>query len=215
MGWTSYHATHYKNGKVDRKAECDAYFLEGLNRGHYEVVKSVMHGAIYYAAVKHLVKYVGRDGDGKSIYEPLPKEDQITFAAVFVTSVDNNDYYNFSYKDMEESMGPCYYDCPISILNMLSPTDSEFANNWRETCRQKAKGANKLLRNLPIGARIKVTMPFDTRLYKKGDRIELQKYKLAYGNAFWRTANYVKFTQRLMKILEESGAVELINEVNE
>lgn len=215
MGWTSYHATHYKNGKVDRKAECDAYFLEGLNRGHYEVVKSTMRGAIYYAAVKHLVKYAGRDEDGKSIYEPLSKEDQITFAAVFVTSVDNNDYYNFSYKDMEESMGPCYYDCPVSILNVLSPTDSEFANNWREACRQKAKGANKLLRNLPVGARIQVIMPFDTRLYKKGERVELQKYKLAYGNAFWRTATYVKFTQRLMKTLEESGAVELINEVNE
>lgn len=24
MGWTSYHATHYKRGRVDRKAECDA-----------------------------------------------------------------------------------------------------------------------------------------------------------------------------------------------
>lgn len=215
MGWTSYHATHYKNGKVDRKAECDAYFLEGLNRGHYEVIKSVMRGAIYYAAVKHLVKYVGRDENGKSIYEPLSEEDQITFAAVFVTSVDNNDYYNFSYKDMEESMGPCYYDCPVSILNVLSPTDSEFANNWREACRQKAKGASKLLRNLPVGARIKVTMPFDTRLYKKGEQVELQKYKLTYGNAFWRTASYVKFTQRLMKTLEDSGVVELINEVNE
>ena len=40
MGWTSQHATHYKwLGKgidrkyvVDRKAECDAYFEEGLNR---------------------------------------------------------------------------------------------------------------------------------------------------------------------------------------
>ena len=116
---------------------------------------------------------------------------------------------------MEESMGPCYYDCPVSILNVLSPTDSEFANNWREACRQKAKGASKLLRSLPVGARIKVTMPFDTRLYKKGEQVELQKYKPAYGNAFWRTANYVKFTQRLMKTLEESGAIELINEVNE
>lgn len=23
MGWTSYHASFYKNGKIDRKAECD------------------------------------------------------------------------------------------------------------------------------------------------------------------------------------------------
>ena len=32
MGWTGCHATHYKrNGDIDRKAECDGYFLEGLN----------------------------------------------------------------------------------------------------------------------------------------------------------------------------------------
>lgn len=30
MGWTSYHASYYKNGKVDRKAECDAYFLVSI-----------------------------------------------------------------------------------------------------------------------------------------------------------------------------------------
>lgn len=44
MGWTSYHATYYKNGKVDRKAECDAYFMEGLNTGWYRVIKSHWSG---------------------------------------------------------------------------------------------------------------------------------------------------------------------------
>ena len=29
MGWASYRAEYYKNGKIDRKAECDAYFLDG------------------------------------------------------------------------------------------------------------------------------------------------------------------------------------------
>ena len=42
MGWTWYRATHYfKNGGIDRRAECDAYFMEGLNRGYTEItVKS-------------------------------------------------------------------------------------------------------------------------------------------------------------------------------
>ena len=48
MGWTSYHATHYsKTGTIDRKAECDGYFMEGLNRGHYRVEKSAMVGSVY------------------------------------------------------------------------------------------------------------------------------------------------------------------------
>lgn len=28
MGWTEYRASYFKSGKIDRKAECDAYFLE-------------------------------------------------------------------------------------------------------------------------------------------------------------------------------------------
>ena len=42
MGWTSYRANYYKNGKINKKAECDAYFMEGLNRGHFQVLKSTM-----------------------------------------------------------------------------------------------------------------------------------------------------------------------------
>ena len=57
MGWTWYRATHYfPNGGIDRRAECDAYFMEGLNRGHYEVLKSTIVGTVYYAAVKKLKK---------------------------------------------------------------------------------------------------------------------------------------------------------------
>lgn len=26
MGWTEYGATHWKNGQIDRRAECRAYF---------------------------------------------------------------------------------------------------------------------------------------------------------------------------------------------
>ena len=36
MGWTGYYPTHFNSGgKINRKAECDAYFTEGLNQGFY------------------------------------------------------------------------------------------------------------------------------------------------------------------------------------
>ena len=136
MGWTSIHATHYKNGKVDRKAECDAYFMEGLNRGYYEVLKSSMVGRVYYAAVKPLKKY-DKDTNGNEIIVDIPINEQQVFGVVFLTSIDNKDYHNFSYKDMDESMGPCYYDCPKGILDLLSPTDSEWANNWRKNVEKE------------------------------------------------------------------------------
>jgi len=53
MGWTYQHATYYKNGKIDRKAECDAYFTES-NAGWYKVEKSALVGKVYYAAIRRL-----------------------------------------------------------------------------------------------------------------------------------------------------------------
>lgn len=158
MGWTAYRATHYNaRGRVNRKAECDGYFEEGLNRGHYKVMKSAMKGSVYYGAIKKLVRYVGKGEDGKSIYEPLPETEQKVFGVVFLTSVDSKDYYNFAYKDMDESMGPFYFDCPKSILDLLSPTDDKDALAWREKCRERIAKEKEgcSLSKLPIGSVIR------------------------------------------------------------
>ena len=48
MGWTEYIATHYKNGTVNRKAECDVLF----DNNRAKVLKSRMVGSTYYAAVQ-------------------------------------------------------------------------------------------------------------------------------------------------------------------
>lgn len=44
-------------------------------------------------------------------------------------------YYNFGYKAMSENEGPGYYDCPAKVLDLLTPTDVVFANDWRSKCR--------------------------------------------------------------------------------
>lgn len=163
MGWTSYHATHYdKRWKVDRKAECDAYFTDGLNSGHYNVKKSTMRGSVYYAAVENLKRYAGRDENGNAIYEDVPEQERKTWAAVFLTSVDSKDYYNFAYKDMSEDMGPGCYDCPASILDLLSPTENEYALAWRQLCRDRAKDKNTLGK-LPVGSVIEYDWFGETR----------------------------------------------------
>lgn len=152
MGWTSYHATHYTSrGEIDRKAECDAYFMEGLNRGHYDVKKSAMRGSVYYAAVENLLRFKGRDENGEAIYEPVPENERETWAAVFLTRTDSKDYFNFYYKDMSEDMGPGDCKCSVSILDLLSPTENEYALEWRRRCWENAKNKNSLGR-LPVGS---------------------------------------------------------------
>lgn len=206
MGWTGYRAKYYKNGKVDRKAECDAYFMEGLNRGYYDVLKSSMVGSVYYAAVKPLKRYGDKDENGERVIVDIPTNEQQVFGVVFLTSTDSKNYFNFSYKDMDETVGPCYYDCPKGILDLLTPTDSEWANNWRAKCREqleKKKNPNSLSK-LPVGTIIQVTMPYNTRFFKEGDIVKLQKRQNWENN---RTAWYVvqmsiKFTTGLMKQLD-------------
>lgn len=197
MGWTSYHASYYKNGKIDRKAECDAYFMEGLNRGHFNVVKSAMVGSTYYAAVQHMMKNVGKDDKGEYKYEPIPENERRTFAVVFLTSTNVKDYYNFAYKDMDEGCGPCQCDCPKGILDLLSPTDSQWANEWRQACYEniaKKKDPNAL-NKLPWGSIIEWTTQYDlTSGRKAGDKIKLTKCAIE-GNGiktkiYWSDGRY-------------------------
>lgn len=203
MGWTSYHATHYKNGKVDKKAECDAYWIEGLNAGHYEVVKSSMVGNVYYGAIKPLLKRNGTDDNGKDVYVEIPKDEQEVFAVIFLTSVNSRDYYNFGYKDMDETMLPYCFDCPIGILNLLSKTDNEYALEWRKKCYEKhdekkdeKKNPNSL-KNLPVGAKISFVAQYKTNANNEGDEIILTKSN-GYNKPYWYGYGY-KWNEKIIK----------------
>lgn len=187
MGWTSYHVEPTYNSKikkytVDRKAECDKLFntnMVSLDNndviGKFEVLKSYMVGSTYYAAVKR-TKFATEN-------EP---EDSLVFAAIVLTSVNNKDYYNFSYKDMDETVGPCQYGCPKSILDLLTPTKSKYANEWRERCYKviEEKKNPNALGNLPVGSEIKYTN-------HNGEEVVLFKHSAAYQfkRSFWMLKN--------------------------
>lgn len=63
------------------------------------------------------------------------------------------DYYNFGYKDMDETMGPYSYDCPKAILEKLTPTTNEYALKWREKCKEKL-AKNEEAKRLKVGDKI-------------------------------------------------------------
>lgn len=166
MGWTGSHVDPCR-GKIDRKHECDLASIGETNSDRWEVLKSTMRGATYYAAVKHTNKLTGEFN---------------VFAVVLLTRVDNSDYYNFYYKDMDESMHPFYYDCPDSILELLTETESEAAREWREICRKRNKDGNRLGK-LPIGTVIQFEMNGQT--YKAVKTAPAYQFK----TPFWMGAN--------------------------
>jgi hypothetical protein len=96
----------------------------------------------YYAAVQEMT-----DGRGGEV-----------FAIICKVSWNPNSRSGeqFGYKDMTESMGPCEDNCPQHILDLLTPTDKEYAIDWRRRC-----AANHRLRARKIddGDRIRLETP--------------------------------------------------------
>ncbi len=161
MGWTSYHAEFYKNGTVDRKKEIDELWTqaEGKKYAELNVLKSRMVGSTYYGAIE-----VKEKGNVIKV-----------FAVVVLTSINMNDYFNFSFKDMSETVGPYCCDCPKGILDLLTETDNEYAINWRNKCREtlQRKKDKTTKGTLPVGSIIK---------FKKynGDFVVLEKMPPMY-----------------------------------
>ena len=129
MGWTCYYAYGEKDKKTLMTKELEQY-------GDVKVLKAAMKGSVYYAAC---------------INTKTPNE---IWAIVCLTRLDHGE---FGYKDMDETMHPYYYNCPKSILDMLTPTTNVQALQWREACRKpKSESTLKKLNKLPIGSIIEV-----------------------------------------------------------
>jgi hypothetical protein len=73
---------------------------------------------------------------GSVAYIAMQETDGRTWAAVVLTKTESG-YFNWGYKLMDESMGPCYYDCPRRVLAALTPTEYPEALAWRAKCRER------------------------------------------------------------------------------
>lgn len=139
MGWTWYHASEYtKSGRVSPSREIRKAIKDGIGERQHVITDAFVKG-VYYAAV-------------------LDECDGTVWCCICMTSTTTTDYFNFGYKDMDEFMGPYNYDCPDRILDLLSPTDSEWANEWRRKCRENNRKGDGF-KALPDGARAKWKCP--------------------------------------------------------
>ena len=92
----------------------------------------------------------------------------------------------FGYKAMDETMGPNEARCPKSILDALSPTEYEYAAEWRRRCH-----AN--LATAATAAKV-----------KKGDRIRFAE-PLRFNDG--RTRQTFRFIERSTFADDETGTV--------
>jgi hypothetical protein len=108
MGWDNYHRPA---GETDRD-----HLQREVCGTRYTIIDSATKGFTFYGAV--------RDDETGEVW------------ALIVLQRRTRGHYNYSRKVMDETVGPFYYDCPTRILDILTPTDNERANEWRAKCRE-------------------------------------------------------------------------------
>lgn len=118
MGWTgrAYYGTTRKE-RLEKMLE--VYNWEDETR-KVETIDSALIGTTAYAAIRRTEKATG--------------ETSITAAVILSHMGGKNELFT---KEMGESMGPGEYDCPKRILDKLTETESEWANEWRRKCRER------------------------------------------------------------------------------
>lgn len=106
MGWTYYETC----GNKDRKELCRREY--GNSPSWATIVKDELIDTVYFAAMK--------DTDTGEVW-----------GLVVLTDFDGS---LFGYKGISEESYPYYFNCPLNILELLSPTDNENAIEWRKHC---------------------------------------------------------------------------------
>lgn len=168
MGWTCTNIPSFYASKRDYidKRLCTWDNAESSAK----VLKSSMVGSTYYGAIEKIDKATS---------------ERIVFAAVVLTQTHPraSDGLKFCYKDMDETVGPCYYDCPAGILDLLTPTTYEYAISWRQTCRDRRKTASAAKKQKPkIGQRFRLAEPI-----KFADGLTLSDFLMTTVPRFGRT----------------------------
>lgn len=123
MGWLYMQSLGSHSGP---RAYLDDQFTYTADSVRSTVLRSALvRMRAYYAAVEQL-----RDGQLREV-----------FAIVCLVRYNprDRDGYIFGYKDMDETMGPCEAECPVAILDLLTPTVNAHATQWRARCRAAAE----------------------------------------------------------------------------
>jgi hypothetical protein len=115
-----------------------------------------------------------------SLYGAIRKKDTgEIFCAVFLIRWSKG-YYNFSYKDMTEHVGPSVCNCPQRIMKLLSPlNDENDPNGWARAWRKRVEEYWNTRNTINSGGIIKTENPVS---FTSGD--EYQYFKKV-GRKLW------------------------------
>jgi hypothetical protein len=132
MGWLIYNTPPQS---VQRKIASLCTFETEARRARPVALAKVLEpgqvGPVWYAAVRcELITPESVLAHSERGDYALQADQSYAFAAVFLTTEEEG----WGYKDMDETSGPVADHAPAFVLDMLTPTSSDFALNWRHRC---------------------------------------------------------------------------------
>ena len=114
MGWTFPYDTETKKDLIrDLKAP------KATETWVFRTLKSCVRGNVMWA-----VQESGKPGETRK------------FVACYLLAKHGGD--TWGYKDMDETMGPCDINCPVSYLDLADEPTEKFAIEWRKKVREAA-----------------------------------------------------------------------------
>lgn len=132
MGWqiNRHKIKHMGWSSINRTQPVKEWFLSDVATGYTILEVKIVHRTELYAAVQ--------------------RKDGSVYCLVGLLRYSRG-YWNFSYKYMSEFDMPYYFNCPQSILNLLTPTEDLNAIAWRKRCikhKQTAKEERETLKRI-------------------------------------------------------------------
>lgn len=134
MGWTfPYGAT--RRQVIEELTPAERSYGENAGGGCFRTLRHCCKGNVLYA-LHESVK-----GDGSSL----------KWIGIYLLQRSDG---SWGYKDMDESMHPYYYNCPVSYLDAADEPTSDSAKAWRdEVRRQAAERAKQNAKRPKVGER--------------------------------------------------------------
>lgn len=174
MGWTT---SSYWESKQDVVKNCTSSSFWGGDR--FKVHKHTLKGGHLWVLVELLT---GED-KGK------------LFVTLFLIERFDGEY---GYKDIDETCGPCYYDCPIGYVNAADKSGeplSDSAKNWRKKVREyhkEQKAERERVAQLTPGTHVELYGKGYELIEKISARLGWYVKEMASGETFRMDAKQIK-----------------------
>lgn len=184
MGWT-----YTNRGSQSTKEFFESEFNYVRDNG--------MSGTIIRYSATWRVAYMAYEIKTPATETEAAKREVIAIVCLIHHVPNARDGYTFGYKDMTENMGPNESRCPKTILELLTPTTSEYALDWRERCWKRIKDkASKPKVKAGDWIKFSQKIPFvdgaelDTLKWLTGIRFSLGGNYTSYRISNWREREY-------------------------